>query len=40
MRVSMQKVTTSLAERMTARTMQADFGGIATPVSYPQVLSA
>jgi SAM-dependent methyltransferase len=40
MRVSMQKVTTSLAERMTARTMQADFGGLATPVSYPQTLSA
>jgi SAM-dependent methyltransferase len=38
MRVSMHKVTTSLAERMTARTMQADFGGLATPLRYPQTL--
>lgn len=34
MRVTLEKVATSLAERMTARCMQADFGGLATPVRY------
>ena len=34
MRVTLEKVATSLAERMTARSMQADFGGLATPVRY------
>lgn len=36
MRVSMEKVSTTQAERMVARTMQADFGGIATSIRYPQ----
>lgn len=37
MRVSLEKVATTLAERMLARTMQADFGGIASSMRYPQV---
>jgi len=37
MRVSLEKVATTPAERMLARTMQADFGGIASSMRYPHV---